>query len=454
MRLDNLRERKALLKKLDIAQDKKVLKVSNLLNRKHLPVDYGSRPKSTRIKKKMDKICNNERNVSSKHVFPSWMGHWRSSKHNSSIPVPRVELNIKEVISEENNYHKSTRFLDSVKEEVQENVPEVDVHTEQSNCISFEKLTEVTLSKSKINSIDTCGEFVCYGDSDGSVGIYLDGRTTSLLVHSESVTNTVFVDSSGKSILSSSVDGSVRLTDLVAQSSTIAYESKNRIEWIEQVNSQNFLVNCEGEMVKRLDIRKGKGESVLTFTKKNSFGDYNNSMSIHPLNHNLMSICQNSVAAIYDLRNPKQTVHTFQTDRGCSGASWSPRSGKYFQTSEIGQGVEKHYSFAERVSFYDASTNFNQILLKWPQDRSIYSYTLNTGATWCPWNENIFFTTAVYNHRKHKINSPSHQIVVGIDATSGRVASEIKDGIANNQYLIKCHSYRNWMILANASGSG
>ena len=39
MRLDNLIERKALLEELDIAQDKKVLKLSRLINR-NKPVDY------------------------------------------------------------------------------------------------------------------------------------------------------------------------------------------------------------------------------------------------------------------------------------------------------------------------------------------------------------------------------------------------------------------------------
>ena len=123
---------------------------------------------------------------------------------------------------------------------------------------------------------------------------------------------------------------------------------------------------------------------------------------------------------------------------------WESSSGKYFQTSAV-SGSNK------RVSFYDCSANFDEAFLVWPLSNSVYKHPINAGATWFPLEDNIYFSTVTHCNQQFKLPRVT---VVGIDVTSGTVVSEIEDGIDNSKNLIEYHNSRNWIIAANASGSG
>ena len=519
MRLQNLRERKTILGELGIAEDTKELKkISVKANEYKKPVDYGSRERSGRIKRKMEGLASQTSNVVKtqvKQLSPSWVGRWCPSKSkrlgvkdylnddefNAASPVPQVVLNAKDIITPYNDFFKSRRFLNSVSEEFEETVDEKSL--EKSLPRLYSKISDSKVSTSEIKSVDTLGDLVCFGDSTGGVGVLLDERSTTLKVHNEPVTRTLFLkDRHGNGILSGSQDGTVRLVDLAKQEVSVKYSwvetgEKEQIRWIEPWEDSSFLLNIDGKCVKGLDLRSGKandfvelppldhsfpevGEDFSFGTKElyldSSFGT---NISIHPLNSHLISICQQSEVKIYDMRSTKVHVDVINFDkiqpsesdrlftRGIAGASWSPGSGSKFLACPVRSVMKKRLAFGlPLVSCSEKKQHFPHIyegcyrdpVQIWPGKGDMFedaSFSANSGRTWCPWTEGVFFTTAVFRStRNTRANIPSRYTVVAIDAASGEVLSEIWEGLDNLNYLIECHKERNWLVVGNARGAG
>ena len=70
------------------------------------------------------------------------------------------------------------------------------------------KIFDSKVSSSDIQSVDSLGDLVCYGDRSGGVGVLLDGRSTTLKIHNDLVTRVLFLKGGhGNGILSASQDG-------------------------------------------------------------------------------------------------------------------------------------------------------------------------------------------------------------------------------------------------------
>ena len=79
MRLENLRERQAMLVSLNMAEDKKTLKVTP--TEKSIPIDYGRRDKSSRIQRKKEEFqpvfsTNGVAGIWKPRKSPEWVGGW------------------------------------------------------------------------------------------------------------------------------------------------------------------------------------------------------------------------------------------------------------------------------------------------------------------------------------------------------------------------------------------
>ena len=82
------------------------------------------------------------------------------------------------------------------------------------------------------------------------------------------------------------------------------------------------------------------------------------------------------------------------------------------------------------------------------------SFSHYYGASWCPWQRDVFLTTAVQCRSKLKRQYPSNT-VVAIDGTSGAIVGEIGEDLDNNSgYVITCHKIRGWVVVGNARGPG
>ena len=508
MRLENMKERKSMLEALGIAEDKKELKKMSLTaNAKNMPVDYGTREKSSRIKRKLEEFVQVSQVMDKKiHVSgklhghsPPWVGQWYpclkgstvprpDSDFNQISPVPQVTLNVKEVISNL-DYHRSTRFMNSISEEFEETVL-----TERLQSKSFPrehtKIADSIVSSFEIRSVDTLEDLVCYGDSAGGVGVFLDGRSTTLKVHNEPVTRTLFLKHGhGDGILSGSQDGTVRLTDLVKQEVSMKYSwiqsgAKEQIGWIEPWDGHNFLINTNRNSLKRIDLRNRNVDNLVSLSHLDflSLGylsesellleisndpSYGANIGVHPCNRNLVSFCHESSVKIFDLRNTGQPVSEVDMSgikapgrlsgslRGISGANWSP-SGEHFLVCPL-TSSGKLLDNIDSAPYIFESTNLEEPIQVWGPKKGQYMNTIFShyyGASWCPWQKDVFLTTAVQCRYKIKRQFPSSYTVVAIDGTSGAVVGEIGEDLDNSGYLITCHKTRAWVVVGNARGPG
>merc|ERR1719186_1695768 len=520
MRLENLRERQALLDMLNIAEDKKALRNLTISSKSSQPIDYGRREKSTRIKRKMEEFVPQISVASMKisaQKSPKWVGLWYPKSRGKSqiisgtnhIPiakedfnevshVPQIDLDMKEVFSSNTDYHKSEKFINCISEELK------DVTEEIVTKNPFKEITKIADSKvcnSDIRSVDSCGDLVCYGDSSGCVGVYMAGRSTSLKIHNKPVTRTLFVgDSQGKGILSSALDGTVRLTDLTKQKVVVKYSwiqggEKENIGWIEPWEGTNFLMNSNRNSVKRIDLRSKKVDTIVSLTdddlshlsdfsslKWDEF-DYDprfgTNIGVHPTNTNLISFCHEFCVKIFDLRNTSKPVNTINVHhlhpageeppylytRGISGANWSPGSGKYFLACPVKQKMTTLDAKQFHKPYIFDSNNLTNLVQTWPAMKDKHtgikncyetaSFSHNFGASWCPWDEGMFLTTS---HRPYlgpdRPGIPTRYTVVGVDAATGGVVAEIHEDLDNLTYLLHCHKSRNWVVVGNARGPG
>jgi len=511
MRLENMRERKCLLEALGIAEDKKELKkMSVTANGKHMPVDYGTREKSKRIKRKLEEFVPKVSQVVNKNIppglSPRWVGQLYPSSRGVSdgitknapledndfnlvSPVPQVVLNVKEVISN-HDYHRSTRFMNSISEEFEDALAERPLS--KTFPTEHTKIADSKVSSFEIRTVDTLEDLVCYGDSAGGVGVFLDGRSTTLKVHNEPVTRTLFLkDSDGNGILSASQDGTVRLTDLIKQEISVKYSwiqsgDKEQIGWIEPWEGNNFLVNANRNSLKRIDLRSRNVDNLFSLSPLDylSLGYYSESellfetshdpsfganIGVHPSNSNLVSFCHESSVKIFDLRTTSQPVSVVDMSerripgrqgflRGIAGANWSP-TGEQFLVCPLFSSCKTDVSnIVYNVPFIFESSNLeDEPIQVWAPKKGQYMNTIFShyyGASWCPWQKDVFMTSAVQCRYKLKRQFPSNYTVVAIDGASGAIVGEIGEDLDNSGYLVACHKTREWVMVGNARGPG
>ena len=83
------------------------------------------------------------------------------------------------------------------------------------------------VSSSQLTDLDTWGDLIGYGTSQGGLGVLLEGRSVTLRPHNHQVTGVSIRGSSegtgggGVGLMSSSLDGTVRLYDLLDTGETI-----------------------------------------------------------------------------------------------------------------------------------------------------------------------------------------------------------------------------------------
>merc|ERR1712129_121283 len=195
---------------------------------------------------------------------------------------------------------------------------------------------------------------------------------------------------------------------------------------------------------------------------------FGSNIGIHPVNRNHMSICRESSVKIYYMRNVSQPLSTVEMQipgrehyhtKGISGANWSPGTGKYFLACPIKTPHNSDIAKQYHTPLIFNSSNLTEPVRAWAPLKGLYenaSFSHNFGASWCPWQEGVFFTTSVYRYNAPLFGNHVSSLykVVAIDATSGAIVSEITEDLDNSRYLIECHKTRNWVVVGNARGAG
>ena len=399
-RLANLRERKAMMEKLDIVGDKlEIRRLSKVVRKPGTPKEeLPRREKSSRIQRlKENRRFASDTSLPSYHdnfrETPIWFGNIFNKRDESFCHVvPKFDINSEELIEITSDYRSSKTFFESVTMEGK-NIKKKPFHDDDLDWSLLDSSEEYIVSTSAVTALDSLGDFVTYGTKAGGVGVLLAQRSLTLRPHSEPVTELL---TSGAKILSSSLDGTVRRLDLVKQVSSLEYswdasgQTKQGVCGLVASGDHSYLMDCNDKLV-QLDLRS-KRVTVLFDINPFSHSDLNNRrIDIEPINKNLFSVCRDDTVMLWDFRKTGPPVQEFSFDDSPNLASWSPDGSCLLVSYEEG----KHHIFD-----VTRHTKLTEDYLKYSPDISTQELPSLGGNLWCSWQGSTVFQMS----RKKAIN--------------------------------------------------
>ena len=363
MRLENMRERQAMLDMLNIEEDKEEA-MAGLPARASRKIDYGVRDKSARIRRQVEKggagwgELGEEGGV--RHS-PPWVGRWWVAGCQAD-PPRREEAVTGLLVCRGQDAATAARSIyrmrgELVEEEEEGRVGEVEWGARRLSPAQ-------PTAGGRLTTLGTWRQFSCFGDEQGMVGLHLAGRSVLLWPHAASVTRAAMADQ-GRAVLTASLDGTVRLVDLVADKVAVEGDFGEReVRWVEEEGREGWLVDL-GEEVVRVDRRERVTSSLLTLESSEvAVG----TMGLHPsLPH--LCLARGSSLLLYDVRSTKAPLSTSTAPSPVLQASWAP-SGRHLLTRGAGG-----------LAVWGAEVQ--STVLEWgggEEHRGV-----GVGAAWCPW---------------------------------------------------------------------
>ena len=172
---------------------------------------------------------------------------------------------------------------------------------------------------SLLTSLQSWRDITCFGDHQGRLGLQLANRNVVFRPHGAKVSRSILLPQSS-SLLSSSYDGTVRLTDLVADKVTVEADfGTSQVEWVEVEEGQCWLAGLSGRLVRGDHRQPSVTSSVLT-TKDGDLGgtfSLNQKKSLVAFSHGLHT-------SVYDLRQTSKALHSLGSGALSCPPSWSP----------------------------------------------------------------------------------------------------------------------------------
>merc|ERR1719318_1480155 len=492
MRLQNMRERQALLESLDFNKEKNELRALTPKSKPRQVEAVQLREKSARVKRRSEvqqlKKLKTDHDCSSNYEWsmlqeqrasPKWFGHWvpRFNKDvkltirrlnvtdrdindfydeeaiSSSNHIPKFELSAQDLLEITPAYHRSKTRLDSFSADLKQVRPEGPL-VSRPDWDRFQLVQESLVSSSELTSLDTFQDYVCFGTQSGGVGVSLAGRAITIKPHNRKVTRTLFLGNknhNGPGVLSAGLDGTVRMTDMVRQIVCLEYSwdqsymGKQGVNWLEERGPYSFLLDCGGE-INHIDIRAKEASQLIQLNNEQAQTNILTNLSLHPSNKNLLSLCRGNSVQIWDLRKASSAVVTLAGagDSMMAGGGWS-KKGSYLATcAQGGDGVDEIVVY-NGLDFSQPLSTFTN-----PKMTSFFPFT---GVTWCPWEENLFLT-AMKKAKQTELELKPKHTVVAVDCTSGRVVGELSVSLDDANFMVHCSKSREMVVVGNSKGQG
>ena len=332
MRLENMRERQAMLEMLSMEEEKEELRAL-VPKRESKKVDYGVREKSSRLKRKADSRAMQGKQVSDEWTgmgrtrhSPLWVGRWWVA--GGEVPPPRREELMTGLIDRGQDFAQATSRLHRLRAELAEENCEKE---NGSSPLLWDAAIPAGLQQptgaSLLTSLQAWRDITCFADNNGRLGLQLAGRNIVLRPHGGKVSRSILLPQSS-SLISGSHDGTVRLTDLVADKVTVEADfGTTCVEWVEVEEENCWLAGMPGRVV-RVDQRESSQSSSLVTTEKGQLG------GSFSLNHakSMLAFAHGTCTSVFDLRQSSKALHSFPSGPLSSPPSWSP-SGRLLLSS-------------------------------------------------------------------------------------------------------------------------
>ena len=415
-RLENLRERKAMMEMLDVTGDKleirrlnRVIRTPGETSEKNA---VARREKSTRIqtlseskrlntfKKRESDLPKVQSGKKQKRSTPDWFCRGRSRNNEKLVHnIPKFTVKAQQLLEITNDYRKSRIILDSLSQESLEMRAEEEFFGDV-DWNDFRVTGDFIVSTSAVTALDSCGDFISFGTAEGGVGVVLGGRSVSLRPHSAAVTGLEV--SQGTSLVSSSWDGTVRRLDLVRQMAVLEHSAAEDAGVLGLVSRPDtptsFILDCDHALVS-LDTRRKRADKLvsLPITAK---GVTPASLNIEPIN-GLVSVCRDNVVMIWDLRKTTSPVWSeglVSRWAEVTFAGWSGTGAEFCVVQDGGHlvfGVPSGGvpNTQPRVSFFNQGSQAKNI---WIGDTLTgkrikhYRKAALSGDIWCRWSSILF----------------------------------------------------------------
>jgi len=380
MRLENMRERQALLEELDFDKERKEIAEERQKSMIFTPKEgVGRRAPSARVKALKEqsiRIREEQMRVEyqsiAKQMSPKWVGRWLSFKYSGpqelrmKCMVPRGMLKFGEIEEQHRRLHINQAKRESIAAELSEIVEEPPYTSCGALLSDLEMENESVVSNSAITSMGNFWDFFGFGTAEGGVGVHIGATNNSWRPHNGEVTGIAFYGgASSLGILSTSLDGAVRRSDLARQSVLLEYkEDEEGIGCLVKRNQSEFLLGCDST-VRLLDLRRKRVSSLLS--------QGGSKMSLHPTDPHMLTVGER----IYDLRQPKNALLELQSQ--ISSIQWSPSSGAHLLA--VGK-------FSQQGELCQANVYSTEQLLR-GEDGLLFSNRITEpfAAQWSPWSE-------------------------------------------------------------------
>ena len=213
--------------------------------------------------------------------------------------VPQVELGLGEVLEQHTKLHTTLGVLDSFSAESRGVVEEARYSTSRP-LVGLELVEESVVVGSTITALASSWDLVGYGCTSGTVGLHIGASSLNWRPHSSAVTTVIFKDSS---LLSSSLDGTVRRADLGRQAVLLEHGGEEAVVWMERRGGDSYLLASTGE-VSLLDLRRRGVSRVIDLRGLGGLVQ-GSQVAAHPSDPNMFSVCGASAVRIYDMRRVK-----------------------------------------------------------------------------------------------------------------------------------------------------
>ena len=310
-----------------------------------------------------------------------------------SNSVPKFDLLATQLLEITKDYGASRVFLDSLSEEKleEEETFQPGVDWEKRVVVAGETI----VSSSQLTDLDTWGDLVSYGTTQGGLGVLLEGRSVTLRPHNHQITGVSIRGSSegtgsgGVGLMSSSLDGTVRLYDLASQKVGLEYSwdmtdtAPHRVLAMARSGQDTYLLDT-GENIVTLDIRNRKQTSLYKLENVPVPAE-RTSLAVHPTKPQLVSICRGGGTQILDLRNTARPLWTHNHGAVVEFAGWSQNTGKFYSS------VTERNRDPDVFEFSSGHQEPRQINAGNKYKEDILHQTI-IGNLWCPWQENLLFS--------------------------------------------------------------
>ena len=307
------------------------------------------------------------------------------SKKALRLRAQRGELKLADIPTENKKSEAKTALLEYIAAEVEEVIEEPAYKSMNGTLVQTKLVRESLVAASTITELASCWDFVGFGTEEGEVGVQVGSANNRWQPHAGKVTGVAFDGgASSLSLLSSSLDGGLRKTDLSRQSVVLEHVEEQKSIGCLVKKSPGIFLFSSGSAVKLFDLRMQSAVIVVDLQESGGLS-VGSKMTLHPTESHLLAVPLKSRAEIFDMRQSKGALLSLPGT--FFSLQWSPDLGKHILIT--GQPTKRKYAHKSVANRSIQARVHKTSLLMSGVVQPLLSQSLSDplAAQWSPWTK-------------------------------------------------------------------